>query len=336
MPQPTMSDVHVNVPLTQISIAYLQDPRGFIADDVFPNIPVQKPSDRYYVYPKDAWNRIDAKPRAPGSESAGSGWTVDNTPFYMCTVYAIHHDVDDQIRATADAVLNLDRDATEYVTRQLQLKKEKLWVVEFYTTGVWTGAVGTNAGADGADIVGNATGTAANQVKFWDAGGSTPIQDIWKQTVGMAGKTGFKPNTLVFSPQVLEKLVNHADVLDRIKYTQRGLGTADILAGLFNVERVLIPWVSENSAAEGANVSQAFMYGKNALLCYSAPAPSLMTPSAGYTFSWSGLFGAGALGQRVSSFRMEHLRSDRVEAEMAFDHKVVAADLGMFFSNVVQ
>src|SRR6185295_18912167 len=128
MPQPTMSDVHVNVPLTNISIAYLQDLAGFVSDSVFPNIPVSKPSDRYFSYPRDAWNRADAKPRAPGTESAGSGWTIDNTPNYSVTVYAIHHDVDDQIRATVDAPISLDRDTTEYVTRQLTLLKEKLWV----------------------------------------------------------------------------------------------------------------------------------------------------------------------------------------------------------------
>jgi hypothetical protein len=32
---------------------------------------------------------------------------------------------------------------------------------------------------------------------------------------------------------------------------------------------------------------------------------------------------------------MNELRSDRVEAQMAWDYKVVASDLGYFFSNCV-
>jgi hypothetical protein len=32
---------------------------------------------------------------------------------------------------------------------------------------------------------------------------------------------------------------------------------------------------------------------------------------------------------------MEHLKSDRVEGEMAFDHKLVASDLAAFFSSTV-
>ena len=107
MPQPTASDVHVNAPLTNISIAFLQDLDGFVARKVFPEVPVKKQSDRYYVYDKKQWFRSDAKVRAPGTESAGSGFTVDNTPTYFCSVRAVHKDVDDQIRSNADAVIDL-------------------------------------------------------------------------------------------------------------------------------------------------------------------------------------------------------------------------------------
>ena len=44
MPNPTQSDLHVNVPLTNVSVAYMQDKAHFIADKVFPRVPVQKQS----------------------------------------------------------------------------------------------------------------------------------------------------------------------------------------------------------------------------------------------------------------------------------------------------
>jgi len=49
MPQPTARDVHVNAPLTNISIAFLQTQDSFVASRVFPSIPVTKQSDRYYT-----------------------------------------------------------------------------------------------------------------------------------------------------------------------------------------------------------------------------------------------------------------------------------------------
>jgi len=60
-----------------------------------------------------------------------------------------------------------------------------------------------------------------------------------------------------------------------------------------------------------------------------------MLPSAGYTFSWTGYLGASQEGLRTLRFRMPQLRSDRVEGEMAYDQKVVAAELGVFFSAAI-
>ena len=116
MPIPTPGDVHVNRPLTNISIAYIQEATAFIADKVFPTVPVQKQSDRYFKYLKEDWFRSEAKERAPATESAGSGWRIDNTPTYYATVFAVHKDVDDFTRANSDEPIDMDRDATLWVT----------------------------------------------------------------------------------------------------------------------------------------------------------------------------------------------------------------------------
>ena len=77
------------------------------------------------------------------------------------------------------------------------------------------------------------------------------------------------------------------------------------------------------------------MTGNSALLCYSAPNPGLLTPSAGYTFMWTGVSGGLGTTVGVSRFRMEELKADRVEGEIAFDNKVVGADLGYFWDGIV-
>ncbi len=46
---PTPQGVHRDAILTNISIAYIQSHANFISDKVFPIVPVQKQSDRYYV-----------------------------------------------------------------------------------------------------------------------------------------------------------------------------------------------------------------------------------------------------------------------------------------------
>ena len=117
MPQPTLSDVHVNRPLTNVSVAYIQEEGDFVADKIFPIIPVEFKSDLYFVYDKDSWFRDEAKARAPGTESAGSGYTVNSSNSYLAIVNSFHKDVDDQTRANSDSPLQPDSDATRSSNR---------------------------------------------------------------------------------------------------------------------------------------------------------------------------------------------------------------------------
>lgn len=324
MPQPTASDVHVNGPLTNISVAWMQGQDEYMADKVFPNIPVQKQSDQYFIYDREYWLRTEAEKRAPGTESVGGGYKV-STDNYYADVYAIHKDVDDQIRANTDTPLDADRDATNWVSQQLLLKRDIDWATAFFKTGVW-----------GSDWAGAASGPTGNQVLKWDVSGSDPVLNITTRALAMKKATGYKPNTLVLGAEVEVVLNNHALILDRIKYTERGIVTRALLASLFGVDRVLVASAINNTANEGATESNDWIFnGKSALLCYSAPSPGLQQPSAGYTFSWNGLFGAQGYGTRIKRFRMEHLASDRIEGEMAYTTKVVAPELGTFYSALV-
>lgn len=319
MPQPGLGMVHVSRPLTNISVAYLVDERSFIATRVFPRVPVMKKNDKYYTYPKAYWLRSEAQKRAPGTESAGSGWNMD-TADYSCDAIAVHKDIDDQILFNADVPLNLEREATMWVTHQLLIKREVDWASRYFTTSTWTGST---------------TGGDITPAVLWNDAASTPIEDVSAQQIAIARATGRKPNKLVLGPEVYDALRNHPDLIDRIKHTQRGVMTPELMAQLFDVDEVLIPWAARNTAVEGATASMSFIFGKHALLVYAAPSPGLLQPSGGYTFTWDQYTGAGEQGMAISRFRMDHLRSTRVEGEMTYDMKVVAADVGAFFSSAV-
>lgn len=323
MPQPTRSDVHVNRPLTNISIAFIQRAADFVADKVFPNVPVMKQSDRYFTYDKKYWFQTQAKKRGPGTESAGSGYVLDNTPTYFADVWAVHKDVDDQTRANADQPLDMDRDATLYVTQQLLLRREKEFMNRYMATGVWTGY-------SGGDYT---PGTK------WNADNSDPMQNIDTLKSAIKQQTGYLPNTLIVSNDVFFALRNNDAVLDRIKYTQRGIVTEELLASLFGVDKFLVASAVEDLDPEsvptpGPNDMEFLMQNKF-LLVYANPAASILQPTAGYIFSWQGFFGAGAQGNRIKTFRMEQLESDRIEGEMAFDMKLVSAELGVLGTSVL-
>lgn len=326
--QPTPGDVHVNTPLTNISIAYLQNAANFVAARVFPNIPVSKQSDRYYTYERGDFNRDEMAERAPGTESAGSGYRLDNTPTYYAPVYAIHKDIPDQVRSNADAMLNQDREAVAFVTHKALIKREKIWVNRYFAGGIWT-----------FDYDGVASAPGANQVLQWSDANSNPIENVRFAKRAILESTGFEPNKLVLGRAVYDVLLDHPDIIDRVKYGQTpgapAMASRQKLAELFEVDSIEVSNAIENTAKEGQTAAHSFIAGKKALLTYAAPNPGLMTPSAGYTFSWTGHLGAGAEGNRIKQFRLEQIASDRVEIEMAFDAKLVAADLGFFWDSIV-
>lgn len=339
MPQPTAGDVHVNVPLTNISVAYMQSANDFIADRVFSNIPVQKQSDRYFTYDKRYWKKTEAQRRAPGAPSAGSGFQINSTPTYFADVWAVHKDVADQVRSNTDRPLDADRDATNWVTQQMLLAKEKEFAATFVKTGVW--AVDTDL---------DSTGTK------WDANGGDPISDVAQLSVDFLRATGFRPSAAIMTPSVEQVLKNNTLVLDRIKYTQRGIVTNDLLASLFDLNNLYTMQATEftgdepnpggydpsvTATVQTVNAAMDFVGAMDTangkgffLLLYVPPAPSILTPAAGYTFSWTGYMGASALGGRIKRFRMEENASDRIEMEMAFDMKVVCADMGSLLYNI--
>jgi hypothetical protein len=325
---PTPGDVHVNTPLTNISIAYLQNAANFVATRVFPNIPVSKQSDRYYVYDRGDFNRDEMQLRAPATESSGGGYRLDNTPTYFANRFSFHKDIPDEVRANADAVLNPDREATAFVTHKALIKREKLFTDAYFKAGVWA-----------TDITGVSSNPSSGQALQWNDSNSTPIESVRAAKRAIAESTGFEPNKLVLGRAVYDALLDHPDIIDRLKYGQTAGGVANTstsdLATLFKVEEILVMNAVQNTGKEGQANAHSFIGGKHAMLVHAASAPGLMTPTAGYTFSWTGLLGAGAEGNRIKSFRMENLGADRVEIDMCFDMKLVASDLGYFWDGIV-
>lgn len=313
MPQPTVSDVHVNRPLTTYSTAFVANQEDFIAMRAFPFIPSESKSDEYWVYDRADWARLVAEKRAAGTASAGGGYTIARQNFSV-ERWAIHQDVDDPTRANADDPLAPDQDATTWVTEQILRAIEREWNDNYFVTGIWDQEV--------------------TPATLWDAGGSTPIEDVRSEHTRILSITGKRPNTIVTTPYVRDVLIDHPDVLDRIKYTGSGAVTIDEaqLAELFKVERFLVGGGFETTSQEGAATDTFdFMLGKNLWLGYVNPSPSPRTVTAGGTFVWTGNPGTGATGQRIKRFRLEEYESDRIEGETWFDQQIIANDCGMLF-----
>ena len=89
--------------------------------------------------------------------------------------------------------------------------------------------------------------------------------------------------------EVFEDLLQHPDILDRIKYVQKGFVTTDILAALFDVNKILVGKAIVNTGNEGEANAFSDIWGKHALLAYitGGPEPDGRDPSFGYSFRWN-------------------------------------------------
>lgn len=337
--QPSRSDVHVNRPLTNISIAFVQSAENFVAARVFPNVPVLKRSDVFFEYDRAEFNRDEMKERAPGTESAGGTYDIGNDTYFART-RAYHRDVPDEIRDNADDPINLDREATIFVTTKGLIKREVTWVAQYFIAGapgaIWTFVVD---GAATASVSFDPTDAGNNDKVFWDDASSTPIEDIRQGKRFVLESTGFMPNTLTLGRSVFDTLLDHPDIvgrLDRGQTTGPAIVQRESLAALFELDDVLVMDAIQNTGKEGLAATHVFIGGKHALLSYKPSTPGLLTPSAGYTFSWTGRVGSGEDGMRIKRFRMEKLESDRIEIDMSYDQKKVSADLGYMFVDITQ
>lgn len=316
MPQPTRSEVHVDAILTNISVAYIQRAENFVSWQVFPTVPVSKQRDLYYTYDQDDWFRDEAERRADGTESAGTGYGL-STDSYSCDVYAMHKDIGPQAMANADEPLNLESEATQLVTQKMMLRQEVEWVSNYFGTGIW--------------------GTDTTPANLWDNyTTSDPIMDVEAGREAILGVTGFEPNTMVVGYQVWRYLKHHPDIREIVKYTSGENITTDLVARVFELDRIIVAKSIRATNNEGATPAYAFNHGKHALLMYVNPSPGLMAPSAGYTFVWNDV--SDGLGANVGVTREEiplTRGAMRIEGQMAWDGKVVAAQMGYFFNGAV-
>lgn len=324
MPQPAAGDRHVSSLLTNISLASIQNAAAFVAPKVCPVIRVSKQTDYYAMYTDAFFRRNEMQPRARATESAGGGFEVDNTNSYSCDKFALHLDITDDDRRGADSVFQLDADATVYLTQQAMLNMEINFASTVFATSTWTGS---------------STGSDITPSTKWDNSSGKPVADVKTQKKSILQKTGQMANTLVCGRGAWDAIAENADVLDRIKHTQRGIVTPELVAAAMELDAVYVADAIQTSSKEGASTeTTAFINTQDdALLLYVPKVVGKWTPLGACTFIWTGDQGMGLneYGAAIKKFRMEALESDRVEINQYFDVKLTGANFGAYFDGVL-
>lgn len=312
--QPGAQDVHVDTLMSQISVGYRNE--EYIAQGIFPVVMVEKQSDLIGGYDKGDFLRAVMQPYQPGTEGARSGYKVDKSRTYFCSGWKLGKVIPDDVVANADKPFNMFQDATAWLTEQGQLRWELEFAVDFFAASKgWQDRTG-----------------GTHFTKFSNLAGSNPITTCYREADLVRQKTGRRANTAVMSKQVWDYIRDHPLVVDRLKYTSKDSITPEMFARLIEVERVLIGSAIYVSSGEDVADVVAEIWGNHVLLAHVAPRPSLMMPTAGYTFIWRPITNTPVFFRR---YRQDNLESTIQEIKSYFDMKQIDGDNGVFLANAV-
>ena len=299
--QPTPSAVHIDVALTNFSLAYMAEPNNYLGTRPFPVIPVEKKTDKFWVWTKNDWLRMQMERRGPGQESAGSGFNLTSDT-YSCDIFALHKDIDHITAANAD--VNLERATSRWLAQQSLIRFDRNLVTDILTTGVWNG---------GTDLTGVASAPSANQFIQWsNKATSDPRADIEAAKLIILTATSMMPNTWIMSYQVFQALKQHPDFRSQLQYTNPNSITAEMLGAILEIPRVFVNMGAYATNLEGETAAYALTQSKSAWLGYVDPNPSTETPTAAATFEWRGVSQGLGAGVAVSQFPMQHLQGAAV------------------------
>lgn len=332
MPQPTGRDLYIDKLLSNVSLGYELDPKDFVADQIFPIVNVGQQSGKIAKYNKGDWFRDEAEKRAPGTESSGGGFKLEDPAEFFCDEWCFHKDIVDEDVDNADDVFDAEDDATQYVVDKIRLSRERRFSSGFFGTSLYT-----------TDLSGITAGTPGdNEFLCWDQTNSTPITDIDGAKIIMRLLIGKLPNVLLVSERTHFALKEHSTILDKYKHTTSENITKEILARVFEIDKYLVAGSVYAPNAEGVTLADTLNYSLNqygALLAYVEPRPSKRRPSLGYTLRWNRPANRGISGERFKS-TIRRFRDDRkgiTTIEGASYEKMIllAPDAGIYFNNTV-
>ena len=263
---PIQSQVYVDQILSNVSIEYFNE--DYVADTMFPMVPVKYRTGIYFVYDKSKFHIVNDL-RSPGQQANVVVYGLTKANYGPLHDHMLKQQVEDEVVDQAMAPLDPKIDATNNVTERMLLSKEYDAYTQMTSATNFTGGV-------------NKT-TLSGTSQWSDYTNSDPVGDV--QTAFNTVKKAImkRPNTLLLGYEVYAILRNHPQILERIKYSQLGVVTPELLAAVFDIPNVVIANAEYNTANEAQTDSMSYLWGKNAWVLYSKGAPSIRAVTFGYT-----------------------------------------------------
>lgn len=304
---PRTDSYYVNPVLTQLSIGYA--PQQFIADQIFPRVTgLSKPTGTYWKFGLEKFGPFPETLRLPGTRAREVEWKASQATF-ATHAYALNGKVTDEDRDAQDDPIQLEQTTVENTTELIALGREQR-VVNLVSD--------TNQYAAGY--------TSDLTAKWADGATSTPVADVDAAKDALLDH-GIIPNLMVIPQDVLTKLKQSQDLIERIKYTGRAIITIQILQELFDIPTILVPHSRYNTANAGQSASLVDLWTDLVWIGYVAPRPSLRSLSFGFTYEYR--------PRQVRQWREEDKKSTIYEVEEQVGEAVVSGEAAFLYTNAI-
>jgi hypothetical protein len=322
---PAGADMRTASPLTNLTIATLQDAGDFVLEAASPILPVDHRSGTFYKYTNGAFNREEMRVRGLG-ESEGGGFSLESDT-YATTDYAVHHDVDEDDMADADPMIDALQDSADWGANQIRMKGDRLFLATAFKAATWGVDL---TGTDSTPALGSTVLKLANTT-------ADPVKDMEQTAELVRARCGKRPNVIVPGRSVHSSIMSNAVVRDLIKYVDIA-STSVIkskLADLFGVDEYVVPGGFSNTAAEGQTAVLADILTADGLwMGYVNPNVGLKTMSALRTFAWR-RGGRAPNGISTKRFFIEARKTWRSEFSFHAQVKIINSDAGAFITDYV-
>jgi hypothetical protein len=301
-----MQDLRIVDPvLTNLARGYLN--AAFAGTVLFPVVNVNKEAGKIPMFGKEAFTIYDTE-RALRAKSNKIPVETRTYLDYMLTEHDAAYPLD--YREIAEDIFNA-RQYGAYQSLQIIMNKHERTCAKL--------AIDVNSYQAGNKVV--LTGTA----QFTSAG-SDPIGVIRTASEAIRQKIAKRPNTMVIGASSFKALQDHASVLERIKYSMKGVVTVDLLKSIFDIPNIV---VADSMYLEGSTLKDN--WGDNIIVAYipsSQPGGerSIYEPSFGYTLRKAGF-------PQVDTYLEEGGKIENIRCTDNFTARIVGQDAGYLISD---
>lgn len=315
----SINSVQTDPMLTAISVHHAASYEGYVHDKVFPIVPVEEMHGDYFVFSQSDLRRLAAQRRAPGTEYQRKTFGLSTRPF-RCEQWALAYGLPEEVKASRGSPLGNDEHGVEFLTDDLVTTRELEWHNAYMQTGVWA-----------SDVAGT-----TDFVKF-DNAAATIVKTLKARLRAFKLRCRMKATHMVIAGDVWDVICDADELVSRLQNTSSDPVDPAWFASIIGVPKIIIADADYNDAAEGAADNFIDMCSEKIGIFHAPPNPSILTPSAGYTFSWATfdqvrVDGGGAA---IKKYFDESTDEEVFKGKSYYDFGVVAPSAGELMTDVI-